>query len=33
MPKSQRLLTPWLQIVDGEIEQLRKVINNAPLAR
>jgi signal transduction histidine kinase len=30
--ESQRLLTPWLQIVDGEIAQLRRIIANPALA-
>ena len=30
--ESQRLLAPWLQIVAGEIDQLRGVINNPALA-
>ena len=29
--ESQRLLAPWLQIVAGEIAQLRGVVNNPPL--
>ena len=29
--ESQRLLTPWLQIVDGEIAQLRRAVNDAAL--